>query len=55
MEFHQLRYVCAIADTGSFSRAAERCQIAQPSSTAWAAVCASPKPVAPFCPTPAPF
>jgi LysR family hydrogen peroxide-inducible transcriptional activator len=31
MEFHQLRYVCAIADTGSFSRAAERCQIAQPS------------------------
>ncbi len=31
MEFHQLRYVCAIADTGSFSRAAERCQVAQPS------------------------
>lgn len=31
MEFHQLRYVCAIADTGNFSRAAERCQIAQPS------------------------
>jgi len=31
MEFHQLRYVCAIAETGSFSRAAERCQIAQPS------------------------
>ena len=31
MEFHQLRSVCAIADTGSFSRAAERCQIAQPS------------------------
>jgi len=31
MEFHQLRYVCAIADTGSFSRAPERCQIAQPS------------------------
>ncbi|MGB9066952.1 MAG: LysR substrate-binding domain-containing protein [Candidatus Acidiferrales bacterium] len=31
MEFHQLRYVCAIADTGSFSRAAERCRIAQPS------------------------
>lgn len=31
MEFHQLKYVCAIADTGSFSRAAERCQIAQPS------------------------
>src|SRR6201994_3226417 len=31
MELHQLRYACAIADTGSFSRAAERCQIAQPS------------------------
>src|SRR6202047_2411736 len=31
MEFHQLRYVCAVADTGNFSRAAERCQIAQPS------------------------
>ena len=31
MEFHQLRYICAIADTGNFSRAAERCQIAQPS------------------------
>jgi LysR family hydrogen peroxide-inducible transcriptional activator len=31
MEFHQLRYVCAIADAGNFSRAAERCQIAQPS------------------------
>jgi LysR family transcriptional regulator, hydrogen peroxide-inducible genes activator len=31
MEFHQLRYVCAIADTGNFSRAAERCNIAQPS------------------------
>jgi LysR family transcriptional regulator, hydrogen peroxide-inducible genes activator len=31
MDFHQLRYVCAIAETGSFSRAAERCQIAQPS------------------------
>src|ERR1700684_4698653 len=31
MEFHQLRYVCAIADTGTFSRAAERCQISQPS------------------------
>lgn len=31
MEVHQLRYVCAIAETGSFSRAAERCQIAQPS------------------------
>ena len=31
MEFHQLRYVCAIVETGSFSRAAERCQVAQPS------------------------
>ena len=31
MEFHQLRYVCAVADTRNFSRAAERCQIAQPS------------------------
>jgi len=31
MEVNQLRYVCAIADTGSFSRAAERCHIAQPS------------------------
>jgi hypothetical protein len=31
MGFRQLRYVCAIADTGKFSRAAERCQIAQPS------------------------
>jgi LysR family transcriptional regulator, hydrogen peroxide-inducible genes activator len=31
MEIHQLRYVCAIADTGNFSRAAERCQVAQPS------------------------
>jgi LysR family hydrogen peroxide-inducible transcriptional activator len=31
MEIHQLRYVCAVAETGSFSRAAERCEIAQPS------------------------
>jgi LysR family transcriptional regulator, hydrogen peroxide-inducible genes activator len=31
MEIHQLRYVCAIVDTGNFSRAAERCRIAQPS------------------------
>ena len=31
MEVHQLRYVCAIADTGNFSRAAERCKVAQPS------------------------
>lgn len=31
MEVQQLRYVSAIAETGSFSRAAERCQVAQPS------------------------
>src|SRR5271167_4539142 len=31
MEVNQLRYVCAIAHTGNFSRAAERCHIAQPS------------------------
>jgi LysR family hydrogen peroxide-inducible transcriptional activator len=31
MEVNQLRYVCAVADTGSFSRAAERCEVAQPS------------------------
>lgn len=31
MEFHQLRYVCAIAESGSFSRAAEHCHVAQPS------------------------
>ena len=31
MELHQLRYVCAVADTGNFSRAAERCRVAQPS------------------------
>ncbi|HEY0796491.1 MAG TPA: LysR family transcriptional regulator, partial [Acidisarcina sp.] len=31
MEIQQLRYVCAIAEAGSFSRAAERCQVAQPS------------------------
>jgi LysR family hydrogen peroxide-inducible transcriptional activator len=31
MEIHQLRYACAVAEAGSFSRAAERCQIAQPS------------------------
>jgi LysR family hydrogen peroxide-inducible transcriptional activator len=31
MEIHQLRYVCSVAETGNFSRAAERCQIAQPS------------------------
>lgn len=31
MEFNQLRYICAIAETGSFSRAAEYCHITQPS------------------------
>ena len=31
MELQQLRYVCAIAETGSFSRAAERSKVAQPS------------------------
>ncbi|MFP5226083.1 MAG: LysR family transcriptional regulator [Acidobacteriota bacterium] len=31
MEFQQLRYLCAIVDTGSFSRAAEQCRVAQPS------------------------
>lgn len=31
MELHQLRYLCAIVDTGSFSRAAEFCHVAQPS------------------------
>lgn len=31
MEFHQLRYFLAIVKTGSFSRAAESCHVAQPS------------------------
>ncbi len=31
MELHQLRYFCAIADTGSFSRAAQQSHVAQPS------------------------
>src|SRR5260370_8803193 len=31
MELHQLRYFCAIADTGSFSRAAQQSHVSQPS------------------------
>src|SRR5215471_5946218 len=31
MEIHQLRYFCSVAETGSFTRAAQREQIAQPS------------------------
>src|ERR1700674_4902517 len=31
MELHQLRYFVAIAQSGSFSRAAERCCVSQPS------------------------
>jgi LysR family hydrogen peroxide-inducible transcriptional activator len=31
MEVHQLRYFCAVAETGSFTRAAAREQVAQPS------------------------
>lgn len=31
MELHQLRYAVAIADTGNFTRAAERCNVTQPS------------------------
>lgn len=31
MEFHQLRYFCAIARTGTFTRAAESENVAQPS------------------------
>jgi len=30
LEFHQLRYFCAVASTGSFTRAAEQQRIAQP-------------------------
>jgi len=31
MELHQLRYFCGVAETGSFSRAAEQSHVAQPS------------------------
>src|SRR5260370_35361965 len=31
MEIHQLRYFVAVADLGSFTRAAEKCLVAQPS------------------------
>ena len=31
MELQQLRYICAIADTGSFSRAAQKTNVSQPS------------------------
>lgn len=31
MELHQLRYLCAVADSGSFSRAAEQSHVSQPS------------------------
>ena len=31
MEVHQLRYFCAVSETGSFTRAAEKEQVAQPS------------------------
>src|SRR5262245_9625261 len=31
MELHQLRYFCAVAETGSFSRAAENEHVSQPS------------------------
>lgn len=31
MEFHQLRYMVAVADEGTFSKAARRCHVSQPS------------------------
>jgi LysR family hydrogen peroxide-inducible transcriptional activator len=31
MEIHQLRYLVAVAETGNFTRAAERCNVTQPS------------------------
>jgi LysR family hydrogen peroxide-inducible transcriptional activator len=31
MELHQLRYFCAVAETSSFSRAAEHSHVSQPS------------------------
>jgi len=31
MELHQLRYFVMVADLGNFTRAAERCLVAQPS------------------------
>ena len=31
MEIHQLEYFVAVVETGGFSRAAERCNVAQPS------------------------
>src|SRR5262249_25096336 len=31
MEMHQLRYFVAVANTGSFSRAADKCHVSQPS------------------------